>query len=483
MTKQAGKHFNKKSTGKTASNTDQEQSRGGLAAGAVTSVRIQRFNDDGNGLAMLGGRSVLVPGSVPGDLCRVRIIHVGRLVSIATLLDLLEQSPDRSVKHLCPDADVCLGCPLISIRPDRQTSIKHDLVLAAFASQKALQGVEIQAMVSPAKALGYRTTAKLVIAGKYREPFIGLYRRQTHDVIDLEGCPVHHPLINTIIATVRDGIRQLKIPIWQERIKTGILRYLVVRVSEATGQAMVTFVTARRSFNEVHHLAALLRSKVPEVTVVSQNVNSSEGNVIFGPHDHFITKDHTLMEKIGECRLAVSPRSFLQAQTDGARVLYQTVRDHAGLTSSSKVLDLYCGIGGIALTVAKKVKSVLGVEVNTEAVADARINARLNMIKNCRFEAGDAAEILENLVEDGEYFDTVVVNPPRRGCDRAVLDQIAAIAPQSIAYVSCSPESLARDLSHLVEAGYSVNLVQPVDMFPQTLHVETVVVLGRNTKK
>jgi len=338
-------------------------------------------------------------------------------------------------------------------------------------------------LLTPERRLQYRTTAKLAVAGTHADPYIGIYRRASHDVVDLEDCPLHHPMINTVIKVVREGISKLKVPVYQEKNKSGILRYLVVRVSESSNEVMVTFVAVRRAFNEIHHLARFLQEKVPQVAVVCQNVNSSEGNVIFGAHDHFLSKQQTIQERIGQVELLVSPRSFLQAQNDGARLLYETARDWAGLDGSQQVLDLYCGIGGIALTLAPVARQVLGVELNKDAVADAKRNARLNNAKNCRFEAGDVLELLDDLLEDELRFNCIVLNPPRKGCDREVLDKVAEFAPERIIYVSCSPQTLARDLDLLATKGFYCEKVQPVEMFPQTPHVENVALLVRKELK
>jgi 23S rRNA (uracil1939-C5)-methyltransferase len=321
------------------------------------------------------------------------------------------------------------------------------------------------------------------VAGTHREPYIGIYRRASHDVVDLEDCPLHHALVNRVIKAASEGISKLKVPIWQEKNKTGILRYLVVRVSASSNQAMVTFVTYRRAFNEIHHLARFIQERVPQVVVTCQNVNSSEGNVIFGAHDHFLTKQQTVQDRIGEVEVLISPRSFLQVNNEAAALLYHAVLERAGLDGKQTVLDLYCGIGGIALTLAPHAKRVVGFELNPEAVADARRNARLNQRRNCRFEAGDVRELLADLAEDDERVDLVVLNPPRKGCEREVLQQVAGLAPQRIIYVSCSPQTLARDLDILSGLGYDCREVQPVDMFPQTPHVENVALLERTPVK
>ncbi len=468
---------------KRQASADKDVASSSLRFGLALELTIEGLDSDGIGIAHHEGRQILVPGTVAQDRCLARITHFGKTVVFADLLNLVEPSLLRLQRCPCPDAALCLGCPLIPLRYGEQLRWKQAQVQAAFDAYPSLKGLVVPRLLTPERQLGYRTTAKLAVAGSHADPYIGIYRRASHDVVDLEECPLHHPLINAVIKAVGKGISKLKVPVYQDKNKSGILRYLVVRVSESTGQVMVTFVTARRAFNEIHHLARFLQEQVPQVTVVCQNVNSSEGNVIFGAHDHFLTKQQTLLDRIGQVELLISPRSFLQAQNDGARLLYETACEWAELDGSQHVLDLYCGIGGIALTFAPRSSQVLGVELNREAVADARRNARLNNVRNCRFEAGDVLELLDDLLEDEQRFDRVVLNPPRKGCDREVLDKVAELAPERIIYVSCSPHTLARDLDILTGKGYTCRQVQPVEMFPQTPHVENVALLIRNQLK
>ncbi|QOX78934.1 23S rRNA (uracil(1939)-C(5))-methyltransferase RlmD [Trichlorobacter lovleyi] len=463
--------------------TREQEAPSGLRRGVAVDLLIERLDDEGIGSAHYQGRQILVAGTLPQDRCLARISHIGKTIVFADLVKLIEPSPLRLQRCPCSDAALCLGCPLIAMRYGEQLRWKQDLVQAAFNQYPPLKPIVVPRLLTPERRLQYRTTAKLAVAGSHADPYIGIYRRASHDVVDLEDCPLHHPMINTVIKVVREGISRLKVPVYQEKNKSGILRYLVVRVSESSNEVMVTFVTARRAFNEIHHLARFLQENVPQVAVVCQNINSSEGNVIFGAHDHFLTKQQTIQERIGQVELLVSPRSFLQAQNDGARLLYETARDWAGLDGSQQVLDLYCGIGGIALTLAPAARQVLGVELNKDAVADAKRNARLNNVRNCRFEAGDVLELLDDLLEDDLRFDCIVLNPPRKGCDQEVLDKVAEFAPERIVYVSCSPQTLARDLDILIGKGYDCLKVQPVEMFPQTPHVENVALLLRKELK
>lgn len=453
-----------------------------LTAKSILEVAITGLDSDGYGVAGAASHSLRIAGGIPGDTVRVCIDHVARHLAFGHVQKILVPSTARSKRPPCGESALCLGCPLMAMKYTEQAVWKHRMVAEQVRRYPALGDTTVFPLLSPQRLIHYRTTARLVIAGKFSDPYIGIYRRSTHDVFDLTECPIHHPLVDEVVAVVRRGITKMKVPIYNPRSKMGLLRYLVVRVSEAEQKAMVVFVTASRSFNELHHLGRFVRENLPAVEVVAQNVNSSEGNVIMGATDHFLTPKHHLTERIGDVALMISPRSFFQVNRDGARLIYDKVREWAGLTGRETVLDLYCGIGGIALSLAAGARKVIGVEVVEAAVADARKNARLNGIDNCRFEAGDVVEILEEIADDQERVDVIVLNPPRKGCDEAVLRQVAAFSPRTLIYVSCSPESLARDLNILKTLGYCCSDVQPVDMFPQTMHVENVARLEKYRK-
>ena len=448
----------------------------------IVETPISAIDDDGYGTARVDGMSFKVGGALPGDVVLAKIDHVSFGNVVAHLHKLLQPSSLRSKRPPCSSSAECLGCPLIAMRYTDQKIWKRGMVLNELNRYPALAGTTVHPLLSPDRLIHYRNSAKLIVAGKHSEPFLGIYRRASHDVFDLEACPIHHPLINKVMETVRRGISKLKVPIYNPRSKMGLLRYLVVRVSEAEQKAMVVLITADKSYNEIHHLAKFIREALPEVEVIASNVNSSEGNVIFGQKDSFLTTKRFLTERIGDVSVQISPRSFFQVNSSGACLIYEKVREWIAPDRNCTVLDLYCGIGGIGLFLAGQAKKVIGIEVVEEAVADARKNARLNGFNNCRFEAGDAAELLEELADDGEKVDAVVLNPPRKGCDEQVLHSVAALAPAMIVYVSCSPASLMRDLDVLKKQGYTCREIQPVDMFPQTVHVENVARLEKNDK-
>ena len=460
----------------------QERTRTKFVRNMILETPVLGIDDDGYGTARVEGMTFRIGGAFPGDVVLARIEHVSFGTVIARLHKLLQPSTMRSKRPPCRVSAECLGCPLIAMRYVDQKVWKRGMVLNELAGYPELADITVHPLLSPERLIHYRNSAKLIVAGKHSEPFLGIYRRASHDVFDLEECPIHHPLINRVMDVVRRGITRLKVPIYNPRSKMGLLRYLVVRISEAEQKAMVVLVTADKGYNEIHHLSKFIREALPEVDVVASNINSSEGNVIFGQKDTFLTKQQYLTEQIGDIYLQISPRSFFQVNSSGARLIYEKVREWVAPDRDSTVLDLYCGIGGIGLFLAEQAKKVIGIEVVEEAVADARKNARLNGFTNCRFEAGDAAELLEDLADEGERIDAVVLNPPRKGCDEQVLQAVSGLSPRRIVYVSCSPQSLMRDLAILKKLGYVCREIQPVDMFPQTVHVENVARLEKDDK-
>jgi len=449
-----------------------------LPKGSTLELSISALDEDGCGIGIAETCQVRVHGALPGERVIARVEHAGQHRVVAERVKILEPSPVRRPSP-CSHIPECDGCPLIEMEYGAQLEWKKGLVENHVRRYAVLAGTEILPVLPSPNQLHYRNSAKLVIAGKFANPVIGIYRRESHDILDISDCSLHHPLINRIAAVVKRGIIKGKIPIYSPRSEQGLLRYLVVRVAENENRAMVVLVTARRSYNELHHLAELIRKEVPEVAVVVQNVNATTGNVIIGAKDFFHTKQTSLEASIGGIRFLVSPRSFFQVNSGSAGVIYDQVRRFAKLTGKETVLDLYCGIGAISLFLASGAREIVGIEIVDAAVEDAILNARINRVRNCEFEAGDVVEQLRWIVESGRHPDLVVLNPPRKGCEEKVLKQVATLGAPSLIYVSCSPASLARDLVILDGAGYRAELIQPVDMFPQTPHVESVAILKR----
>jgi len=449
-----------------------------LHSGQTLELKIAATTNEGFGVSMHEGKRILVANGLPGEQLVARVTYVGRREAFANTIKTIKTSPDRQLSPACQMGKCCDGCGLMQMRYPAQLAWKKSLVAREIRKFPSLAEVEIFDTVGSPKELNYRNSAKLVVAGKFSAPVIGIYRRNTHEVLEIDDCPLHHELINKVVKAAKAGIRKGKVPIYNPKSEMGLLRYLVVRVAEPGDRVMVVLVTSEQGYNEMHHLAKHIQQAVPEVAVVAQNINNSTGNVIFGHKDRFITKAQTLRAHLGEKTFSLSPHSFYQVNSGAAQVIYRKVRELAALTGVERVLDVYCGIGGISIFLADRAREVVGIEFVEAAVADATENAALNRASNCRFEAGDAAHLIDEIGEEGGA-DLIVLNPPRKGCEEKVLQSVAGIKPARIIYVSCSPETLSRDLDILSRLGYRTLQVHPVDMFPQTIHVEDVALLER----
>jgi len=440
------------------------------------SLTIEKLNEDGLGVARHGGKEVLVFGAYPGERIEALVEHEGQRRIIARPRRIVIPSPARRPSP-CRKVGQCRGCSLLQLKDEEQLRYKRQSVIEALGRYPQTRSLPVPEVWRAPAVLGYRTSAKLAIAYQRRQLQIGLYQRGSHQVVDVGDCPLHHPLINRITAVVREEIERQHISVYNPQRGQGLLRYLAIRVSPAFGRAMVTFVTSERDFRRITHLAKWLQRKVPEVVSVQQNVNPGAGNVIFGRETLKMLGAADLIDQVGDVRLRLGPTSFLQVNHDQAARIYRLVREWAALGQEETAVDLYCGIGGIALHLARDAGRVLGIELAEEAIRNARDNARMNGLENCSFWSGDAADLALELSSQVPPGSVIVVNPPRTGCDAEVLDSLVGLAPRNLIYVSCNPETLARDLARLDEQGYRVEKLQPVDMFPQTPHVETVVLL------
>lgn len=444
--------------------------------GDICDLTIATLDEEGYGIGRLAETPVLVSGVLPGETVRAKITFSGRREIFAVVVKVLRHSPTRLQTPPCAHAADCDGTPLISMKYPAQLDWKRGIVENALRGYAALQGVTPLPVLPSPRQLHYRNSATLVIAGKFSAPVIGIHHRNSRDLLDIGDCPLYHPLINRVVQVVKDGIRKGKVPVYSSRSASGLLRYLLVRVSEAENRVMVVFVTAERSFNEIHHLGKYLQEAVPEVETVVQNVNGSPGNAILGEKEYFAGRKQFLTDTIGDIRFVISPRSSFPVNPSGALLVYEKVREWANLSGRETVIDLDWGSGGFPLFLAAGAKKIVAIRTSAAAAAGEK-NAQHNSILNCRFETGDAAELLAELNGEGKDADLVILNPPRKGYDGELLRQVALLAAPRIIYVSGTPRDMARDLDIFARLGYRTLELQTVDMFPQTSRMEIVSLL------
>lgn len=311
----------------------------------------------------------------------------------------------------------------------------------------------------------------------------GTYEAKTHKVVPVEECMIEDKVSQEIIRTIRDMLKSFKIKTYDEDTGYGLLRHVLVRRGFSTDEIMVVLVVGSPIFPSKNNFVKALRKKYPQVTTVVLNVNDKKTSMVLGERDIVIYGKGYIRDTLCGCTFRISPQSFYQVNPVQTEILYKTAIEYAGLGRKETVIDAYCGIGTIGLVAAKRAKNVIGVELNPDAVRDARINAKENKITNARFYQGDAGEFMENMAENGEHADVVFMDPPRTGSDKKFMSSVTKLNPSRIVYISCGPETLARDLEYLTKHGYDVRKIQPVDMFSFTDHCENICLLTKKFEK
>lgn len=453
--------------------------------GDMVTMTLDNLAHGGEAVGRPENFTVFVAGGIPGEEVKVRITEVKKNFGRGKLLEVLKPSPFR----IAPPCDVyagCGGCQLQHVEYQEQLRLKRQIVVDALERIGGLKGVTVHPTLAGHDE-GYRNKAQFplgISASRHGKPQVitGFYAPGTHRIVPNDHCQIQHPLINRVVRETLKVLNEEHVSIYDERSHQGLLRHLLVRVGVMTGQAMLVFVTNGRDLKGAEKMAHRIMAEVPEVVSVLQNINTQRTNVILGPTTRVIAGEEKITDYIGDLRFEISAQSFFQVNTLQSKVLYDQVARYAGLSGQETVLDAYCGIGTISLYLARRAGVVHGIEAVPQAIEDAERNAGLNGIANAFFHTGLVEDVLPRLTKDKLRFDVVVVDPPRKGCEKEVLQVFGETKPERIVYVSCNPTTLARDLAILAEYGYEVAGVQPVDIFSGTYHVETVVLMSRVEK-
>ena len=446
-------------------------------------MSITDIGTNGEGIGRIDGYTVFVEGALPEEVIKVLIVKTKKHFGYGKLLEILEPSPHR-VTPACPVAAKCGGCQLQHLSYEGQLAFKTKKVKDHLERIGGFSGISVGYAKGMEEPWRYRNKAQFPVGGKTGEPEIGFYAKRSHRIIDTPVCMLQNEVNDRIVKIIRAFLAEYEIPLYDETIHRGLVRHILTRIGRRTGEIMVCLVVNGRKLPHCDVLVERLR-EIEGMTSIVLNVNTDQTNVILGTEVHVLWGKETIRDYIGDVQFEISPLSFYQVNPLQTQVLYQTALDFAELEGNETVLDLYCGIGTISLFFAQKAKHVFGVEIVPEAIADAKRNAALNGMNNADFAVGAAEDVIPRLYEEkGITADVVVVDPPRKGCDSVLLDTIAAIAPKKVVYVSCDSATLARDLAYLCPKGYTIEKVKVVDMFPHTVHVETVVLLSKlNTKQ
>lgn len=440
---------------------------------------ITAMTAEGSGICRIEGMAVFVPGTAVGDRCAVRIVKVLRKYAFGRLEKLLAPSPDRIAPD-CPVAAQCGGCVYRHIRYEAELRIKTQRVRDALERIGGLQDFQMEPILAAPDRCRYRNKCQLPIGlSKDGALQLGFYAVNSHRIVNTESCLLQPEAFDRAAAAFRRWYAVSGESVYDEASHSGVLRHLYMRRGEMSGEMMVCVVANGAALHEEALLVEMLREAVPEITGVLLNVNREKTNVVLGKTCRTLWGKDTITDTLCGLAFEIAPHAFYQVNRTQAERLYGKAAEYAGLTGAETLLDLYCGTGTIGLSMAKNAKKLIGAEIVPAAVENARRNAERNAIQNAEFLCADAAEAARILFERGEKPDVIVIDPPRKGCDSALIATIAAMRPKRVVYVSCDPATLARDLKLFRESGYKTETVTPADMFPGTAHVETVVLLSK----
>ncbi|MFF2754990.1 23S rRNA (uracil(1939)-C(5))-methyltransferase RlmD [Psychrobacillus sp. NPDC058041] len=433
-------------------------------------VHIEDLTHDGAGVAKVEGYPLFVQGGLPNETAEIHVLKTLKNYGFAKLINIVEPSPFR-VKAPCPVFGECGGCQLQHMTYEGQLVWKENMV------RNVMKRIgKIDAPVLPVKGMEkpweYRNKSQIPFNLENGQVIAGFYQSKTHRIADTNTCLIQTDSADRLLRAIKEKALELDLVPYNEDTKKGQLRHLVVRKGRATGEVMVVLVTKHPKLSKKDEIINFIQAIEPNVTSIIQNVNNRNTNVIFGDETNVLWGKAVIEDLIGDVRFEISARSFYQVNPEQTEVLYKQALDYAQLSGDETVIDAYCGIGTISLFLAHKAKQVLGVEIVPQAIEDAKRNAKLNGFTNTYFEAGPAEEVIPKWYEEGRKADVLVVDPPRKGCDEALLNTIIEQRPKRVVYVSCNPATLARDLRILEDGGYKTKEIQPVDMFPQTTHVE-----------
>ena len=449
-----------------------------LAKNQCFEMTCDAFGQDAQGVCRHEGMAVFVPGLLPGERALVRIVKPEKRYAFGRVEKLLEKSPSRA-EPFCPIYKRCGGCVCQHMTYEASLAFKRQQVQDLLRRVGGLS-IEVPPVWGMAHPFGYRNKGAYPVAQTDGAPACGFFAPRSHDLVPLpeNGCAIQGEDSAKATQAVLNWMRENSVPAYDEQTGRGLVRHIMTR-STTSGELMVVVVVTRADIPKASRLIELLRAAVPGLCSVCLSVNSRRTNVILGTDIRVLWGKAAMEDTLCGLRFSVSPLSFFQVNPQQTERLYGLALEYAGLTGAETVVDAYCGAGTISLLLAQKAKKVIGIEIVPEAIQNANENAARNGIANAEFHVGATEELLPKLVENGLRPDVIVLDPPRKGCDPAVLQAIIAAAPKRVVYVSCGAPTLARDAKLLAEGGYAAEKVQCVDMFCWTGVVETVMALSK----
>ncbi|PAF16994.1 23S rRNA (uracil(1939)-C(5))-methyltransferase RlmD [Terribacillus saccharophilus] len=437
-------------------------------------LTFEDLTHDGDGVGKVDGYPLFVPYALPGETAQVKVIKTKKNFGFGKLMEITKPSPAR-VEPPCNVYIQCGGCQLQHMSYQLQLEMKQKQVQNAMKKIGHLEHVPVHPALGMDDPWRYRNKIQIPTAERNGEMITGFYRKRSHDIIDdMETCVIQDEVNDRMVEAVRRIASRLGISAYNEETHRGDLRHIMVRTGQQTNETMIVLVTRMNELPYAKELVAELHETYPQIKSIVQNINKERTNVILGRKTKLLWGEEYIYDTIGDIKFAISAQSFYQVNPAQTKVLYDQALKYANLSGNETVIDAYSGIGTISLFLAQKAKKVYGVEIVPQAVSDAKMNAKLNHMDNAEFYVGKAEEVMPWWKAQGLNPDVIVVDPPRKGCEEDLLQAMIDMKPKRIVYVSCNPSTLARDLRYLEDGGFETKQVQPVDMFPQTGHIECV---------
>lgn len=441
-------------------------------------LTIDALTSEGSGVGRYNGLAVFVRGTVPQDKIIAHIIKRSKNYAIGIIDKILQPSPER-IESDCPYSKKCGGCSFRHMTYDEELKYKKSRVQDALNRIGHLD-IEVDEIIGADDLSHYRNKAQYPVDISDGEMFAGFYAYKSHRIIPCADCKLQPAEFEKGLEAFAKWIESENITSYNEQTGKGLLRHIYFRKGFATGEVMACAVINGNSIPNGELLVSLLREKVDGLTSVAVNINKEKTNVILGKETSIIWGEKYIRDSLLGKNFLISPNSFYQVNHNQCEKLYAKAKAFAGLTGTETVLDLYCGVGTIGLTMAENVKQLVGIEIIPQAIENAKENAKINHITNAQFICADAPKGAEILKKQGVNPDIIILDPPRKGCEKSLFDTIEQLSPKKIVYVSCDSATLARDLAILKEKGYEVKKVSAVDMFPRTPHVECVTLIEKD---
>lgn len=441
--------------------------------GKKMELEIERLGINGEGVSSWYGCTIFVDGALPEEKVLASLYEKKKNYGRARVLSLLSTSPDR-VEPICPLFGRCGGCQMMHMSYDRQLMAKRQRVVDALERIGKFKEVSVSQCRPSFSELFYRNKIQIPVEAGESGMRLGLYAKNSHDLIDMQTCYIHCPLGQKVYEALKPLLQASSIIPFNKRTGQGEIRHVLIKTAVATNQVLIVLVGAQKPTSEMLEFARLLIERIPEVKGVVHCLNTDVDNTVLSQSFTVLQGQGAIEEKLLGLYFKISPASFFQVNPRQAEALYQAAIDVSAVDKEDVVLDAYCGVGTMSLLFAQRAKRVIGIESVEDAIVDAKANASRNNIGNAEFHAAT----VEGFIRDfSDKVDVIILNPPRKGCDPSVIDSIACRDLKKIVYVSCDPATLARDLHLLAQKGWVIDTVEPFDMFPQTAHVETLVSL------